>query len=310
MINLILVYTPFNKLIIKTLIDQGLIDSNSLIIDHTVKKSDDFINYIHLKNIFEKIYFTFKIRFFNKFFFKKHSIKNFFIPHSDGIVANMLIKLVKKNNKFELNLFHEGILSLYDENKNPKSIKLKKYLISLFFFHIHDYKSDLFPIDLAKSFYTPFKKNSGHIPNHKVINFTLPDHKFNKLKKNHLLFIGQPNYYEEFGPGSGFKNSLMKLINDSNIDTILYKPHPVEKNYIINDNDFVNIRFLDKNISIETIASKLSPKIVVSGLSSALIHLKVCNSNVQFYSIVPKGSNIFARKSIVKTFKEMGINII
>ena len=53
--NLVLIYTPFNKLVIKALIDQGLLDRNSLIIDHTEKKSDDFVNYYHLNNNARKL---------------------------------------------------------------------------------------------------------------------------------------------------------------------------------------------------------------------------------------------------------------
>lgn len=304
--NLVLIYTPFNKLVIKALIDQGLLDRNSLIIDHTEKKSDDFVNYYHLNNNFKKVFFIFKIRFFNKFFFKKYLITNFFTPHADGVVANQLVKITKDNNKFKLNLYHEGILSLYNENENPKSIKLRKYFIGLIFFSLHDFKSDLFPIDIASFFYTPFKNNSSHIPKSKIINFNLPNYKFNIDTKNHLLFIGQPNYFNK----EIFKRSLLKLIKKNNIDKILYKPHPVEQDYIIDNNDFLNISFLEKNIAIETIVSELSPKIVVSGLSSSITHFKAVNPKVEFYSIVPEGSDIFARKSIIKVFKEMGINII
>jgi hypothetical protein len=306
MYNLVLIYTPFNKLVIKALIDQGLLHKNSLIIDHTNRKSKDFTNYIHLSNIFKKLYFIAKIKFFSSFFLKKYLITDFFIPHADGVVSNMLVKMVKKSNYFNLNLYHEGILSLYNENENPKSIKLKKYFIALFFFQKHDYKSDLFPIDISKSFYTPFKKNSTHIPRHKIINFSLPDHRFNLPKKNHLLFIGQPNYFKR----EIFKKTLLKILRDNNIDNLIYKPHPVELNYIIDKNDFENINFIDKNIAIETLASELSPQIVVSGLSSALIHLHLNNSDLKFYSIVPTGSEIYARKSIIKVFKEIGINII
>ena len=308
--SLVLVYTPFNKLIVKTLMDQGVISRNSLIVDHTEVESSDFANYIHLANKWRKVRFIFQIRFLRSFVFEKHFITNVFIPHADGVASNILVKMVKSMGKFDLNLYHEGILSLYNDNENPKSIKWSKYLLALLFLYIHDYKADLFPIDIAKSFYTPFDKNSSHIPIHKVTRFKLPDFKFNDLTKNDLLFIGQPNYYEEFGPGSGFKDALLKLIYTSNIDTVLYKPHPFEKNYLIDSKDFDNITILDKNVSIETMASQLAPKIVVSGLSSALTHLNAGNPDVAFYSIVPKGSDICARPSIIKIFEEMGIIII
>ena len=103
--NLVLIYTPFNKLIIKSLIDQGLIHKNSLIIDHTIQKSNDFANYIHLSNFFQKLYFIAKMRFFCSFFLKKHQITDFFIPHADGIVSNMFVRKVKRSNFFKLNLY-------------------------------------------------------------------------------------------------------------------------------------------------------------------------------------------------------------
>lgn len=287
--------------------DQGLIDKNSLVVDHNVKPSSEFINYIHLNNSLKKFFFTYKIIIFNKFFFKKNFIKNIFIPHSDGILSKYLVKNYLKLG-LDINLYHEGVLSIYDENENPKRINYRKFFFALFFFMYHNYKSSLFPIHQSKNFYSPFIKNSIHIPKEKIISFKLPNYKFknSEINSNTALFIGQPNY---FFPKK-FKKKLLNIFSDNDINHCLYKPHPVEKKSIIVRSDFEKIDFIDKNISIETLAPNISPKIVVSGLSSALIHLKLTNPETKFYSIVPKGSDVFARKSIIKFFKMNEINII
>ena len=193
-------------------------------------------------------------------------------------------------------------------------MKIKKKLISEnffmhYFFMIHDYKSALFPINQSKSFYSPFIKNSSHIPKEKIVLFKLPKYKFDTNNLNNIntaLFIGQPDYFNR----KKFKKALLNIFLENNINHCLYKPHPVEHQNIINSNDFENIELIEKNISIETISSNIFPRIVISGLSSAIIHLKLSNQDTKFYSIVTTGSDKFARKSIIKFFEMYKINII
>lgn len=292
---------------IKALIDQGIINEDSIIIDHNQKKSYDFKNYIFLgNNLLKRIFIFFKIRFLFKSFINKNKIENILTPHSFGIIANIIIKQNIQKKILNIELYHEGILSLYNENENPKKIPIKKYLISLLMFHKFDYKSDLFPINIAKKFYSPFLINSSHIPINKIVNFKLPDHKFSSSEKYTALIIGQPNYFDK----KIFKEALITILNSNKIEKCFYKPHPVELEYVLNNDDISYLKFINKNIAIETISKKLHPKIVISGLSSALIHLKICNPEVKFYSIVPKKSIIHARKSIIKIFNNYGIKII
>lgn len=299
---------------IKALIDQGMINEDSIIIDHNVKKSNDFKNYVFLgNNLFKKLFFFFKFRIIYKSFIKKNKINSLLSPHSYGILANFLIKQNISNKILNIELYHEGILSLYNENENPKKVPFKKIIISLLILHKFDYKSDLFPINYASKFYSPFSKNSSHIPLNKIFNFKLPNHKFNSLEKHTALIIGQPNYYgdyTEFNDNRLFKKALINILRENKINKCLYKPHPVEKKYIINKNDVSNLQVIDKSIAIETISKKLSPKIVISGFSSSLIHFKICNPDVDFYTITPKKSIIYSRKSIIKVFNDYGIKII
>ena len=53
--NLILLYTPFNQLVVKALMDQGLINENSLVVDHNIKPCSEFVNYLHLSNKLKKV---------------------------------------------------------------------------------------------------------------------------------------------------------------------------------------------------------------------------------------------------------------
>jgi len=310
MSKLILIYTPYHQLFIGHLIHSRKLGSEDIfVLDFCENRSDLPAIYYHFgRKNGSILVLSLLLKLFGYSLMELFKIDTLLIPHSDGIIANILTHktLNRRNNKIAIDIYHEGVLSFYNYKENPIIFPTRKFFLSLLCFHIFKYKNGFLPIESARTFYIPMNLGKHLAYKVKTQEIRLSSFAFGNNTDGRALFLGQPDYYDRIR----FQHLLCKAIADLKIERLYYKPHPVETSILKFSNSSCEIIYLDKKIPIEKLASELDPKFVLSGLSSAVVSLISANPDVSFIAIVPTNTLVHARNTIAKVFKEIGVNLV
>lgn len=306
---LIITYNSFHQSMAKAIINSEFISKDSYILDHNIlmaKELNSNCNYIHIGGKIFKYFCIFFWRLYLVFFIKKNQINEIIIPHLDGILSNYIYKCLPRHIK--ISLYHEGILSLYEFSRQ-KNNNFKKKLFSFFLLHRFINYENIFPVnDISiNRFFTPIIKGTILKDLNKAFKIELQQFKFKNSNESTALIIGTPFICST--KLDDINLVLIKLLKSKNISKIIYKPHPVEyKSPLINSlSFFFHVSILDKNFSIEELASSIEPNIVLSFASSSFINLVPANNNIIFYSIFFKD---IENVNVYKYFKNIGVNNI
>ena len=157
--KLILIYTPYHQLFISQLIESRKVYcENIVVIDFCKRRAKLGSHYYHIGGkALAMLLLSLIAKFSGYFLLKIFKIDALIIPHSDGIVANILTHKILKSwdKRVSIELYHEGVLSFYNYKENPIVFPSRKFLLSLLSFHVFKYKKGFFPIENARTFYIP-----------------------------------------------------------------------------------------------------------------------------------------------------------
>lgn len=288
---LIITYNGYHQLIAEAILKLDDISKDSYIIDQHLTFSENLSNYKNYmpssNNNFIKFFQVAKLRFNIKLLIKKKLIDEVIIPHSEGVLSNLLYS--QYNNSYKLSFYHEGILSFYHFERGERNwFRIRKHLAPYLFFYKFKKYDNLFDINNEKvfKFYTPIVSENLTINNfEKIEKIELNNFKFRGKDKYDALLLGAPlNNCTDNQILDIFKK-INEVLSTNNVYSIAYKPHPLEKNVALRtliSRDY-KLTELEKRIPIEEHTSKILPKIILSFNSSAVISLKLSNQEKDFY---------------------------
>lgn len=288
----IVTYNGYHQLIAQAILELEGISDDSIILDHHLISSEKlkkYKNYIALdKNEFKKFFQVAKWRFIINKFIKKYGIEEVIIPHSEGVISNLLYSSYK--NKYKLSFFHEGILSFYDFKREGRSwFRFRKDIFPLLFLYKFKRYDNLFDINNENTFkfYTPIISKELVVNDlEKIEKIELSNFSFSGLQEFDVLILGTPFPKSTSTDIEILYERIKRILEEHNVKKVAYKPHPVEGvllSRIISQAYETTI--LERRIPIEEFVSRINPRFVISFNSSALISLKTNNLEKDFYCL-------------------------
>tara|TARA_R110002051_G_scaffold315015_1_gene392867 strand:+ start:2724 stop:3737 length:1014 start_codon:yes stop_codon:yes gene_type:complete len=214
-----------------------------------------------------------------------------YVPHIGGILANYLYfnKHIKEKNNVSLNLYYEGILYFYDFKEMLQVFHLKRFLFSLCLGFCYRYQKTILPYSSRKIkyIYTPIKQFTKG-PKEKITEIPLTLCKKNlttfQNSKNVFLILGGPvEYIEEF-----YRKSLEDILQENILQPkIYYKGHSSFQTHNVNFKgvfdsvaDELRVEYIEitEQLPIEKLIDDISPSIIYSYYSSALINIQLMSN--------------------------------
>jgi len=281
-INLFIGFTPYHSFICKKIIEETK-DTILCIFTkgwpQTTKKYHK-IGYFPQNKLLRILFYPLSLLLFSiyiKLILRKKCI-NVYIPHPKNPFTNFII-YTKLNS---INIYEDGIMNYYDVNSADHPIdNLKIKIMKLCKLKYKDYQGHLTGLEFLKiNKYYLSRPDLAVLKNKAQKKICLPVLQNKKsLVKKRILFLDQrtDNFISK-----QIRNEKLKIMfsiySPSEYEYLYKSHHDYSENILINK--------ISKNLEAkpaEEVVELLSPEIVISFFSSALINIKMSNPNIKCY---------------------------
>lgn len=291
-----------------------------------VIKSKDFSYDSDHANLFAKLYYQFKKGYMSKKVLHEivrklknntHDKVEFFFQNLEDPLSNFVFFKKAGPLKITPSVIEEGMANYYDYYhefpERKEKLRLKKLFFSLIGlpFEIpetligHNYKE-------ISHFYVK-NPDLSLVPSKSLV---IEDEQLNyKPDPMKILIIGQEGYSNVYGR-SRYNDELLSLLKDVKSEfknhKITYKMHwnsNVDISELLAMSEFQDVSINKNKASIESIISDLSPSVIISFTSSALVNLRLMAKGELNSSILFFYRNSFdSPRIILELYEKIGIN--
>lgn len=296
-INVFVINTPFQQLVVKSVIDNFFIEppfQNIVIV--STRLIPDFVFNGITRVIENKVWlgFTFLLKIelkkIDSFVWQKDKELNFFLPHLNNVLSSHFFNNYASVRNCFFNVYYEGIAQFYDpEVKIKLSKRIAKRLTAFFLGLKYKEYNRLYPKALRdiSCAYTPNKDLCSSFLKKTVFTFTF---KRPNAYSSIPLVIGSP--IREKNDYNTAIEKMEFLIKHKNYNEVVFKPHfETKKKYLkLLISSFrernVRVRIVEVNTPLELIMEKEWYRaIFFNHFSSSVVNLMLGfkNENIEFF---------------------------